>query len=1089
MRRFVLALVLVAILACSIVAEEARLLRFPDVSKDNVAFSYGGDIFVAPRAGGQAIQLTSDKGLELFAKFSPEGSRIAFTGQYDGDWAVYVMPVTGGQPKRLTWHPGIQEVSERFGPENLVMGWHPDGKRIIFRSRKTSGDVWDGRVYMVSVDGGLPEVMPMAKAGFTSLSPDLQKVAYCPIYRDFRTWKRYKGGMAQDVWIFDLNTYESQKITDWIGTDNMPMWYADRIFFNSDRTKTLNLHAYDPATKQTRQVTEFTDFDVRWPSLGKDGIVFENGGFLYVMDLPSEQVYKLTIELTSDQHRIRTDLVDVSDRIADYDISPNGKRVVFSARGDLFTVPVKEGNTRHILAGSSFNADACRWSPDGKWIAYGSDASGEQELYVVSHDGAESKQLTFDASGSKYGFSWSPDSRKLAFYDMNMKLFLVDIAGNSVQQIDAADNSYFGDLNWSPDSRFLAYEKRLLNRIEAIFIYAMDDNLVRQVTPGLTNDYSAQWDPKGKYLYFMSERNFNPILGSYEFTFVNQAIRDLYVIVLQADGVSPFQPGSDEAVSEDDADADEHKNGDKDKKEDADIPQVRIDFEGIFDRQVAVDLPAGNYRGLQAIDGAVFYTSGPIRGLGGNVTQEPRVLHKYDLEKQKDSEFLEGIGGYRLTPDGKHFLVSKSGSYYVIGTGGSKADLDDARLDLKGLTKEVDFQTEYAQMYDEVWRGERDFFYDPNMHGVDWKSMHDKYAVLLPYVTHRFDFIYVLGEMLGELACSHSYVGGGVERPANDKIGLLGVDFAIDEKANRIRIERILEGENFDEDICSPLREPGVDIRPGDYLLAINGENLTGDMNPYQLTRNTVGKRITLTVNSRPTMDGARSVEVRPIARENNLRYFDGVQRKLHYVDSVSNGQIGYIHIPDMDSYGLYRFTKMFYNQMRRPGLIIDVRYNGGGFVSGLILERLRRTVAAMDRGRYGKPDRSPGAGINAHMVTLLNEFSCSDGDYFPYFFREYKLGPLMGKRSWGGVIGINGFNRLADGGYYTIPGYGIFNLEGEWVLENVGVHPDIEIDNLPGRLVQGYDDQLDRAIEYILEKQKTEPLTLPEAKGAPQPR
>jgi tricorn protease len=480
----------------------------------------------------------------------------------------------------------------------------------------------------------------------------------------------------------------------------------------------------------------------------------------------------------------------------------------------------------------------------------------------------------------------------------------------------------------------------------------------------------------------------------------------------------------------------------------------------------------------------------PIWGLRGRVTQEKSVLHKFEMEKQKDHEFLTDIRGYSISPNGKHMLVSKDGGYYIIGTGGPSADLSEGRLTLSHMETEVNYAAEYEQMFYEIWRGERDYFYDRNLHGVDWSAMRDKYAVLLPYVSHRFDLIYLIGEMIGELCCSHTYVGGGdMPEVSGSKIGLLGVDFAIDKNVNRIRIARILEGENYNEDMRSPLRQPGLEVREGDYLLAINGQQLTAGMNPYSLTENTLGQLVTLTVNGRPTMDGAHDIRVKPVRTEDNLRYYSWVQDRHNYVDSASGGKIGYLHIPDMDSFGLYRFAKMFYNQMRRPGLIIDVRWNGGGFVSGLILERLRRVVGAMGMGRYGGPWREPGAAVHAHMVTLQNEFSCSDGDIFPYFFRQYELGPLMGKRTWGGVIGINGFTRLVDGGYYTIPGFGMYNLEGEWVVENVGVEPDVEVDNRPERLVLGYDDQLERAVSNILKRLKENPTTLPEVNGPPAPR
>lgn len=1078
------------ILTSSVAADEARLLRFPDVSSDQVAFVYAGDIYVAARGGGRAIKLTDHEGLELFPKFSPDGQQVAFTGQYDGDMSVYVMPVAGGEPKRLTYHPGIQRTSDRFGPDNLVMGWHPDGDRVLFRSRKETNDWWDGHVYLVSVQGGLPKALPMDPAGFTSLSPDASKVAYCPIFRDFRTWKRYKGGMAQDVWTFDLTTFENERITDWVGTDNMPMWYGDKIYFNSDRTGTLNLFCYDLNTEETRQVTQFNEFDVRWPSLGKDGIAFENGGWVYVLDLPSEELNKLEIHLASDRRLVRPEWVDVADNIRDFDVSPDGKRAVFSARGDVFTVPAKDGNTRNLTNSSGANDRNPHWSPDGRKIVMISDESGEEELYLYSLDSKKTERLTTDGYCHKYGPSWSPDSKKLVFSDKELKLYYVDAATKAIRQIDEARRNEIRDFAWSPDSRYLAYTKRLENRIRAIFAYDFEDGRIHQVTPGYTHDFSPEFDPAGKSLYFLSDRTFNPVLSDYEFQFVNTAITNLYLVVLSADGESPFAPKSDEVEPTSEI---VEKKKDKEGDDDSEKPVTcKIDFDGIYDREVAFDLPAGNYGGLSATAGAVFYTSHPIGGLRGRVTRDERVLHKYDIKKQKDHQFASGVDGYRLTPDGKKMILRKGNDYHIVETSGEKVKLEDNRLDLSNMEMYVDRRAEYVQMFDETWRMQRDFFYDENMHGVDWTGMRDRYAPLLPHCAHRFDLTYLIGEMIGELACSHTYVGGGDKaRVPGSEVGVLGVDFEIDHEADRVRISRILRGENFDKDLRSPLREPGVDVNEGDYLLAIDGHQVTAGVNPYSLMVNKADRLVILTVNDSPTMKGAREVTVRPIASEEALRYFNWVEDRRLYVDSISDGQIGYLHFPDMDSYGLYRFAKMFYHQLRKPGLIIDVRYNGGGFVSGLILDRLRKVIAAMGASRTFEPGPFPSTGINAQMVTLMNERSCSDGDYFPYFFHQYGLGPLMGKRSWGGVIGIRGYRPLIDGGYYTSPEFSIFSLDGEWVMENTGVEPDIEVDNLPDRSARGYDDQLQTAIDYVMDKIRTEgrPTPLPTFPGSPEPR
>ncbi|SYZ72633.1 conserved exported hypothetical protein [Candidatus Zixiibacteriota bacterium] len=1076
---------------------EARLLRFPNVSQDKVTFSYGGDIYVAPRTGGAATRLTSHDGLELFPRFSPDGSMIAFDGQYDGDMAVYVMPVTGGEPKRLTFHPGIKNTPERFGPDVVVMGWSKDG-RVMYRSRKDAMSWWEGRVYLVDPKGGMSVPMPMPSAGFTSFSPDGKKVAYCPIFRDFRTWKRYRGGMAQDVWIYDLQTNDAQKITDWSGTDNVPMWYGDKIYFNSDRTSnpdsagTLNIWCYDTKTKETRQVTKFDEFDVRWPSLGPDAIAFENGGYLYLLNLPSEQAHKVAIDIITDKHTVRPEIEKAYERIYDFDIAPDGKRAVFSGRGDIFTVPAKEGNTRDLTNTSGAKEVAGSWSPDGKWIVYISDTTGEDEIYLVSQDGKERVRLTTDGHCRRYNPLWSPDSKKLAFADKEWNLYYIDVAAKKVTKIEKSKKSQIRAYTWSPDSKFIAYGKSADNDIAAIYIYSLSDGSIHQVTPASTNDYSPAFDPEGKYLYFLSDRNFNPILSDYEFMAVNSSITNLYLLLLSATEKSPFAPKSDEVTvteapdqkkEDKGAPKKEEGKGEKEKK----ATEVKIDYDGIYDRQVAFDLPPGNYYGLSAIPGAVFYISVPMRGLEGNVGGGEQVLHKYILADKKDNDFAPGADNYSIAANNEKMIIRKGNEYYICGTGGKKADFEDARVNVSRMEMVVDHPQEYRQMYNEAWRMMRDYFYDANMHGVDWKKIHDRFEPLVPYVINRYDFTYILGEMIGSLCCSHTYTGGGeMERIPPSKTGLFGCDFAVDQAANRIKIARILKGENWDEGLRSPLQEPGVDVKDGDYLLAINGHDVTAAIDPYSLTGNTVGETVTLTVNNRPSNDGARDVTIRPIDSEELLRYYNWVVERRHIVDSASGGKIGYIHIPDMEGFGLIRFMKMFYNQELKEGLILDDRYNGGGFVSHLILQRLREQVMAMGVGREGEPEPE---GLNAYMLTLMNQYSCSDGDIFPYFFREYKLGPLMGKRTWGGVVGIGGFPPLLDGGYVTIPQGTFYDLKGNWAIENVGVVPDIEADNLPVRVLAGHDDQLEQAIAYLLKEITEHPKKLPPRPAPPTPR
>ncbi|MFH1698983.1 MAG: S41 family peptidase [Candidatus Zixiibacteriota bacterium] len=1090
-----LGLLIVTMLGANSNADEGRLLRFPDVSKDKIAFVYAGDIYSVARDGGLAMRLTSDEGLELFPKFSPDGDKIAFTGQYDGDFSVYYMSLDGGLPVKLTFHPGIARTSERMGPENIVMGWHPDGQSILYRSRKAEPDVWQGRAYLVKTTGGLPKPLPMAWAGFTSFSPDAKKVAYCPKFRDFRTWKRYKGGMAQDVWIFDLESLEAQKITDWIGTDNMPMWYGDKIYYNSDRTGRLNLYCYDITTGETRTVTSFIDFDVRWPSLGSDAIAFENGGYIYLLELPAETIKKISIEMISDYNSIRPEFISVDNSINDFNISPDAKRAIFSARGDIFTVPAKEGNTRNLTNSSGAHDKEPIWSPDGKWIAYLSDETGEDELYLMSGDGKEKLRLTNYGHCFRYMGTWSPDSKMLTFEDKNNNLYYIDIDSKKIMLIDH-DKNGIGGHNWSPDSRFIVYDKNLENNIRAIFVYAIDDGDSRQITPGYTEDYNPVFDPDGKYIYFLSQRSFNPLLGSYEFQYVNTAITNLYLILLHKDDKSPFLPESDEvsiAKNEDkDKDKKEDKKGQEEDngKSDDDSPNIKIDFDGIYDRQIAFDLPAGNYMGLSAVSGAVFYVSNPLSGLQGNITDGERTLYKYAIDDRKNHNFAANIGGYVLDSKGKNMLLTRSGSYHIVSISGDKASFDDNQLNTSQMNMKLDRRAEYAQMFHEAWRRDRDFFYNENMHGVNWELMRERYGALVPFVAHRFDLTYLIGEMRGELCCSHTYTGGGdYYHPPSSRVALLGCDFEIDKKNERIKIVNILDGENWNGQLRSPLTETHVDINEGDYLLAIDGEEIWADTNPYKLTQNKANQKITLTVNDRPSLDDAREVVIEPLASESDLRYYNWVESNRAYVDSISDGKIGYIHLPDMGSYGLVRFNQMFYHQLRKEGLIIDVRWNGGGFVSQLVLDRLQERLSGVNTSRNGNPSPRPGTAVTAHMITLCNQFSCSDGDNFPYFFKFYKLGTVMGMRTWGGVVGISGSRSLSDGGYVFVPQFATYSIDSEWVMENEGVIPDIEIDNTPERLANGFDDQLSEAIKMLLKKIKDEPVVLPPHPGIPEKR
>lgn len=1091
-------LAVIVFLLCGLTAgaacAEDRLFRFPDIHNDLVVFSHAGDLWTVSATGGQARRVTTHEGLELFGRFSPDGKQIAFSGEYDGDMNVYVMPTTGGTPKQLSYHPGYQRGAERMGPENQVLGWTPDGSNILFRSRKFTHEIFIGHLYLIGPEGGYPTQLPVPEGSFTKFSPDGKKIVYTPIGRDFRQWKRYKGGMAQDVWIFDLETYDAEKITDWVGSDNVPLWIGDKIYFNSDRTGTLNLYVYDPVTKQTSPVTNYTEYDVRWPESGPGGkIIFENGGYLHVLDVNTGQTRKVEVTLGDDRTWMRPEYVKVAESISDYNLSPDGKRALFGARGEIFTVPAKHGNTRNLTNTAGVNEKYSTWSPDGKWIAYMSDKTGEDELYIIPADGTgEEIRLTFNGHCYRYHMLWSPDSKKLAWSDKNTELYWLDIDRKEPILIDDNPKGELRDFGWSPDAKWIVYSKPGANDFDRVYLYSLADKTSRPITTGMTDDHGATFDPEGKYIYFVSKRNYNAMLGNEDFVFVNRNMQEIVAVPLSAAAPSPFAPRSDEVEingGEDNDDAKDDDGEDKNKKKDRQDKDITIDFAGIEDRQVTLPIDAGSYGGLRPVNGRLFYFSFGFGGLSGRLGEQRTDLHVFDLEEREDHVFLKGITGYDISADGKKLIYRKGTTYGIIDASGKAGSLEGG-LNLDGMEMYLDREAEYRQMFNEAWRLQRDFFYDSNMHGLDWPAIYDRYAPLVAHAAHRFDLTYIIAEMIGELACSHTYTGGGDRIvPEASGIGLLGVDWAIDSTSGRYRIGHILLGQNWVNDRRSPLTEPGIEVAEGDYVLKINGHNVVAADNPYRLLVKQAGKTVTLTVNDKPSLDGAREVTVKTISSEVGLRYYNWVENNRRYVDSVTNGRIGYIHIPDMGGNGLNEFVRLFYPQLDKEALIIDERGNGGGFVSQLILERLRRELVGMRAPRNWEVNTVPGRVFTGPMVCLANQYSCSDGDNFPYYFKKYGLGPVIGKRTWGGVVGIRGHRQSTDGGYVRTPEFSTYNLEREWVMENVGVEPDIEVENLPKRVIAGFDDQLIKAIEVLNEKLAEQKIELPERPDTPKER
>jgi tricorn protease len=1119
---------------CACLAQEmpeGRLLRFPDISKDQIVFSYAGDLWLVPTAGGIARRITTHPGLEIFGKFSPDGRHIAFTGQYDGNFNVYVIPSEGGQPRQLTFLPDPQHEPERMGPNNMVITWLPDGKNILFLSRRDTFNTWFGRPFRVGIDGGLPERLPIDKGGLTSFSPDGTKIAFNRIFRNFRTWKRYRGGMQQQISFYDFKTNHYEQLSDPDGNDTFPMWHGDTVYFDSDRgpDHRMNLFAYSPATKEIRQLTHFTEFDVNWPSLGPDSIVFENGGFLYLFDLKTEQVRKVTIYLPGDLDLARPHWLNAAKWITTFDISPEGKRAVFSARGDVFTVPAKEGSIRNLTRTPGIRENYATWSPDGRWVAYLSDSSGEDELYITPQDGSGPEvRVTTDGSMFRLPPLWSPDSKKLLFADKSLRLFYVDIHEKKPVLIDRGKYADLTDYSWSPDSKWVAYAKAAENTYSVVYLYSLENHMVSPVTTSFYSSWNPIFDPDGKYLYFLSNRDYNEVLGVYDEEFSNPKATRVYVVTLRADIASPFAPQSDEETakkSEDEktqippAESREGKTRNKptkdtkenresqekkpqdtkpeDKKETAEKAEpFRIDLDGIGGRIGSLPIPPGPMGSLGAAKDRIFYLTLPVVGLSGPLPGESSAVHVFDLKERKDAVLVAGADGYAVSFNGKKVLYAapKEGggngdeegdhTYGIIDAAPPSAGAHkpgEGALNLGGMRMEVDPRAEWKQIFYEVYRQQRDYFFEASMNGVDWAKERDKYAQLLPYLANRYDLTYVLGEMIGELSNSHTYVGDGDSpnlHPVN--VGQLGVDFQTDADHSLYRFKKIYPGENWQASLRSPLTEPGVAVKEGDYLLAVNGRPLRVPQNPYEPFVNTAGENVTLKVNSKPTEEGARSVVVKPISSEFRLRELDWIETNRRKVDQATNGRIGYIYLPNMSETGLNEFVKQFFPQIRKEGLIVDVRYNGGGFVDEVILERLRRVLSGMGSARNFEPGTIPGVVFHGALACITNEYAASDGDFFTYFFKFYKLGPVIGMRTWGGVRGIRGEIPLMDGGYITRPEFSLYGLDSQWLIENRGVQPDIVVDNTPDQVMVGHDPQLEKAIETVMKEITDHPKKLP---------
>ena len=1104
---------------------QTKLLRFPDIHGEQVVFTYGGDLWTAPVSGGNAIRLTAHPGVEVFAKFSPDGKWIAFTGQYDGDEQVYVVPAGGGVPRQLTFYPAKGPFTPRWGWDNQVYGWTKDGKRIIFKSQRDSWSLPIARLYTVSVEGGSATPLPMPEAGSADFSPDGNRMVYSPQSRDFRPEKRYGGGQANKLYIFDLKTNDAKQITEGPRATRDPIWIGDTIYFNSDRDGHFNLYAYNVASGKTAEITNSKPWDVRWPSSDHvNRIIYELNGELQVLNTQSSKSSAISINVPDDGLARRPSRISAANNIESVGLSPKGERAVFSARGDIFSVPIEKGPTRNLTHSSGAHDKWPAWSPDGSRIAFISDLSGEEELYIVPQDGSKpAEQITRGGSAFRYQPTWSPDGKHIAFGDKDGKVWVVTLADRKLVEIVDTPRNQIRDYAWSPSGNFLAFSMATTGSgFQSVYVWSSADGKVRRVTEELFNAYGPAWDPQGNYLYYLSDREFAPQISSIEFNYAMNRPTYIYAMALRRDVKHPFPAESDEVTLAKPDETPKPKGtpaGEEPKppakdlnkelnkepaqetetekpapavptaaKPDAAKPPANmiIDFDGISTRVARVPLGADNYGGLTAKAGHLIYGAGPAFYYGRQ-GDRPTQLRIFAFKDRKETTLAEDVRGYSLSDDGSKLLVAQ-GPAYNLYDATPQGDKSKKTVSTAGLVVDRVPAEEWNQIFNEVWRRYRDFFYVSNMHGYDWVALREQYKPLLQYVAHRSDLNYVISEMISELTVQHTYVeGGDYQIPPRPRVGLPGARFELDQNSGRYRISKIFAGENEEDIYRSPLREIGVNANVGDYVLAIDGEELKGTDDPYRLLRNKADNPVQLTVNSRPTMDGSRTISYRPIIDESNLIYLDWVEGNRRRVAEATGGRVGYIHIPDMGAPGIREFIKWFYPQIDKEGLVVDVRANGGGNVSRMLIERLRRKLLGVNYSRVDDfANTYPDGVFIGPMVALLDGNSASDGDIFPSMFREAGLGPLIGKRSWGGVVGINNRGPLIDGGSIFVPGSALANKNGEWIIEGYGVDPDIEVDNDPKSEIAGRDPQLERGIAEIMAKLKNNPVKLPPRPAPP---
>lgn len=1055
----------------------SRLALNPDLGGGLVAFVSGEDIWTAPAGGGTATRITFHEGTERHPKFSADGRKIAFTAEYDGNVDVYVMTPEGGQITRLTFYPGTDE----------VVGWHPTSGKILFRSTRDAYSRFT-RLYLVASDGSGLEALPLPEAGWGSFSPDGSKIAYTRVATEDRTWKRYRGGLAPDLYVYDFQSRTDRQLTDWRGTERFPMWVGDTIYFEADPDGVMNLFQADPASGKTAQLTRFTDFDVGRPETGDGRIVYDRGGRIEVFDPATGVVNAVPIEIAADPPEVRPYRKGVGDWITGVGLSPDGERALVVARGEIFTVPREKGVTRNLSRDPGTRDKDAVWSPDGERIAFFSDRSGEYEIWITDPLGRDVTRLTTHPDGYRFALRWSPDSKKLAFTDQTLTLSYLDLATRAITIVDRAeyeamdlaiDTKPIYDHAWSPDSRFLAYTKMGPDLVNRVWVYSLESKEKKAVTGGPLDAFGPVFSSDGKRLFFVSNRRFDPTYSDMDFELVYKKVAGLYSVALTSGEPALLPPELGDPTPKREA---KERTKETAGAAPPEPPRTVVDFAGIEGRVEPLPLPRGNYRQLGVAGDSLFYLDADEGDFNRFDIREPgpRTLYAFDLGERKARAVIEGVSDYALSADGKRLAWREGSKIGIVDTSAEKAEKKG--LDLAGLTMTIDPRAEWRQIYREVWRVERDYFYDPGMHGLDWTAVGEKYEPLMRAASSRPEVVYVIGELIGELATSHTYVYGGDRRRTPERVpgGTLGADVAADPANGRWRIARILRTPNWTTGEVPPLAAPGVEAREGDYLVAVDGRELTTEREYYAAFEGLAGQPVRLTLAADAALRNRRDIIVTPAAGDGNFRYLDWLQRNLEAVDRASGGRIGYLHLPDTFTGAAEMFPQFWYGQTRREGLIVDGRFNAGGLDPDPFLNRMNQPILYWWTRRHSNDYATPLVATSAHLAMLTNRQAGSGGDMLPAEFQLKKMGPVIGTRTWGGLVGISMFTPLVDGGSITAPDYRVYSTDGQWVIENEGVEPDIVVDIDPAGMQRGEDAQLMKAVEYLMEKIRTEPRGAP---------